>query len=282
MKLLAPNYAYISSGGSSRNIDGSRPLLITSRATCTTSLVMLDPHEALLFAKQPDEPQECDKIAEQMEKSDTKEQEVSEKGEKLDCNYMQVSTEQYTVAFVPLSEDYAVQVMPSAVRLVQLTAEPVLKMGKAYQKVLELSALRCGASQRVDHGTSVEEDEDEVMKAYNDEEDKVSWDFDEEESDEEGDVVNKSTDRKKRRAEAVLEFQRVEAELHLRRADRASAKDSALYQAAVVAQVDTSSAWTVTHTASLGPYVALFGGETLCILGLDYSVDEEVASAAPP
>ena len=77
------------------------------------------------------------------------------------------------------------------------------------------------ARAKVDHGTSVEEDEDEVMKAYNDEEDKVSWDFDEEESDEEGDVVNKSTDRKKRRAEAVLEFQRVEAELHLRRADRA-------------------------------------------------------------
>ena len=46
--------------------------------------------------------------------------------------------------------------------------------------------------------------------------------------------------------------------------------------------MDASSAWTVTHTASLGPYVALFGGSTACILGLDFSADEDQVAAAAP
>ena len=46
-------------------------------------------------------------------------------------SYLQVSTGEYTLALLPLSPDYALQIMPSAVRLVQLRAAPALELGQA-------------------------------------------------------------------------------------------------------------------------------------------------------
>ncbi len=295
MQLLAPNYAYVGGGGSgsASSGDGARPLLITSRVAHTTNLVMLDPVHAQLFMAQPEDPQEQSENATQLEDVPVdggdcpapvaEVDKATEEGESLYPSYLQVSTDEFTVALVPLSADYALQVMPSCVRLVQLRATPALKLGEAYQRLVELSALGCGTS--VDNSPSTaagEGDTDMALKADNDEEDGVKWEFEEEESDEEGEVANKSTDRKKKRGEAILEFQRVEAELHQRQADRIVARDNALRQAAAMAQVNASSPWTVTHTASLGPFVALFGGRAVCILGLDVSVDEDVAAAAAP
>ena len=63
MQLLAPNYSY---AGSSNG--GARPLLITSRAARSTSLVLLDPAHPQLFLEQPEELQEQAELSIEMDR----------------------------------------------------------------------------------------------------------------------------------------------------------------------------------------------------------------------